>query len=66
MKRIWLILLAIALSGCTQPTVKPEPKPVLHTIELDDATKAIVFDLVRLKIGPKARQAKELDPFRRQ
>ena len=63
--KIWLILLLIALTGCTQPHAKPEPH---YRVEqrMSPAMKAVVMELMYMRSDPNVWQVKEIDPFRRQ
>jgi hypothetical protein len=64
--KICLILLMIALSGCTTQARKPEPMPVpvlMVEQEIDRAIWHVINELVRARY---TWQAKEIDPFRRQ
>lgn len=59
-----LILLIIALSGCTQHPRKPEPVSVPgYTVEqrMSPAMRAVVMELVYMRIDPNTSTGKELD-----
>ncbi len=68
--KLCLILLTVAVTGCTQPQAKPQarPRPRGYEVEqrMSPAMKAVVMELVWLKSDPNMFKAKEIDPFRRQ
>ena len=59
--KLCLILLIMALSGCTQPQAKPGPT---YRVEqrMSPALKAVVMELVYMA-DPNVFKAKEIDPF---
>lgn len=65
--KIWLILLAVALVGCTQQQVRPEHEPTYRAEQrMSPAMKAVVMELMYMKSDPNVFKIKEIDPFRRQ
>ncbi len=63
--KICLMLLVIALAGCTQHTAKPEPTYRAEH-RLSPAVRYAVMELLYMKADPNIFKAKEIDPFRRQ
>ncbi len=62
--KLCLILLIIALSGCTQPQAKLKRS---YRVEqsMSPALKAVVMELVYMA-DPNVFKVKEIDPFRKQ
>ena len=66
--RLCLILLVIALTGCTSHPRRPETQPVRsYRVEqrMSPAMKAAVMELLYMKSDPNIFKYREPDPFRK-